>query len=51
MTLESQYEKYLKENPDSNLSFENWKEFLGKSIADAIENSDEYIKNIFKNKQ
>jgi uncharacterized protein (DUF1778 family) len=27
-TLETQYENYLKENPNSDVSFETWKQFI-----------------------
>jgi len=27
-TLETQYENYLKENPNSDISFEMWKQFI-----------------------
>lgn len=45
MTLESQYEQYQNENPESKLNFEEWQTFLGKKLQEAIDNSDESVKN------
>lgn len=45
MTLESQYEQYQNENPESKLSFEEWQTLFGKKLQEAIDNSDESVKN------
>jgi len=31
-TLETQYKNFLRENPESKFTFDEWKEWLGKSI-------------------
>jgi hypothetical protein len=36
-TLETQYKNYLLENPNSNLTFEEWKIRLGDIISKGIE--------------
>jgi len=36
-TLETQYKNYLLENPNSNLTFEEWKIRLGDIISNGIE--------------
>lgn len=35
-TLETQYKNYLRDNPDSILSFEEWKEQLAEGIREAL---------------
>jgi hypothetical protein len=40
-TLQSQYERFLKENADSNFTFEEWKTCLGNKIANVIINPEE----------
>ena len=35
-TLETQYEKYLSENPDSKFTFEDWKQKVLKPMATRI---------------
>jgi hypothetical protein len=35
---ESQYKSFLKENPDSNFTFDEWKSWLGNKIASVIVN-------------
>lgn len=38
MTLEQQYKSYLKENPDSKITFNQWKqEVLGTNLREAID--------------
>ena len=36
MTLESQYEQFMKQNPDSKFTFEERKKWLGKNLSEAI---------------
>ena len=36
MTLESQYNQFLKHNPDSNFSFNEWKQWHGNQIKQAL---------------
>ena len=38
MTLESQYNQFLKHNPDSNFSFNEWKQWHGNQIKQALIN-------------
>ena len=35
-TLETQYKNFILDNPDSKLTFEEWKEWLGKQIEEAL---------------
>lgn len=50
MTLESQYKQYQNENPESKLNFEEWQtQILGKKLQEAIDNSDESVKNSIRN--
>ena len=37
-TLETQYKNFLLENPESKLTFDEWKEWLGKQLGEAIKN-------------
>lgn len=34
-TLESQYKRYLRENPGKTPTFEEWKKQLGKNLSEA----------------
>ena len=36
-TLETQYKNYLLENPDSKFTFDEWKEWLGNQLNEALE--------------
>ena len=36
-TLETQYKNYLLNNPDSKFTFEQWKEWLGNQLKEALE--------------
>jgi hypothetical protein len=36
--LKTQYRNFLSDHPESKFTFEEWKEFLAKSIEDSIEN-------------
>ena len=36
MTLESQYEQYKKENPDSTYTFDEWKEKVFRSLLESF---------------
>jgi hypothetical protein len=35
-TLETQYKNFLLENPESMLTFDEWKEWLGKQLEEAL---------------
>ncbi len=35
-TLETQYKNYLKDNPDSKFTFDEWKEWLSNDINEGI---------------
>lgn len=35
-TLETQYKNFLLENPESKLTFDEWKEWLGKQIGEEL---------------
>lgn len=35
-TLETQYKNFLLENPKSKLTFDEWKEWLGKQLEEAL---------------
>ena len=35
-TLETQYKNYLLENPDSKFTFDEWKEWLGNQLNEAL---------------
>lgn len=35
-TLETQYKNFLLDNTDSKLTFEEWKEWLGKQIGEEL---------------
>lgn len=35
-TLETQYKNFLLENPELNLTFEEWKEWLGKQLEESL---------------
>ena len=35
-TLETQYKNFLLDNPDYKLTFEEWKEWLGKQIGEEL---------------
>jgi len=37
-TLETQYKNFLLDNPDSKLTFEEWKEWFGKQMVESIKN-------------
>ena len=37
-TLETQYKNFLLDNPDSKFTFEEWKEWFGKQLAESIKN-------------
>jgi hypothetical protein len=41
-TLETQYKNFLLENPNSKFTFEEWKEWLGKQLEEALKD----IKNM-----
>ncbi len=43
-SLETQYKNYLNENPESDLSFEDWKKRLGENIKSEFEKMMEEIK-------
>lgn len=36
-TLETQYKNYLKDNPDSKFSFDEWKVWFGNQIKEGME--------------
>ena len=36
-TLETQYKNYMEKNPLSEFTFEQWKDWWGKQLADAIQ--------------
>jgi len=36
-TLETQYKDFLYDHPESKFTFEEWKEWFGKSISEAIQ--------------
>jgi hypothetical protein len=36
-TLETQYKNYLLENPNSKFTFDEWKEWLGNQLNEALE--------------
>lgn len=36
MTLETQYKNYKIDNPNSNVTFDEWKVMLGKRLEDAV---------------
>jgi hypothetical protein len=36
-TLETQYKNYLLKNPDSKFTFDQWKEWLGNQLNEALE--------------
>ena len=40
-TLETQYENFLLENPESNITFEEWKVLLGKQLEQVIKDIEE----------
>ena len=35
-TLETQYKNYLKDNPDSEFTFDEWRVWLGEQIKEAL---------------
>jgi hypothetical protein len=35
-TLETQYKNYLRDNPDSKFTFDEWKEWWGKTLVTAL---------------
>jgi hypothetical protein len=35
-TLETQYKNFLLENPNSKITFEEWKEWLGKQLEEEL---------------
>jgi hypothetical protein len=35
-TLETQYKNFLLENPESMLTFDEWKEWLGKQLEESL---------------
>jgi hypothetical protein len=41
-TLETQYKNFLLENPKSKLTFDEWKEWLGKQLEEALKDILEY---------
>ena len=45
-TLETQYKNYLKDNPDSKFTFDEWKKWLGDQINEALKDLKENQKNI-----
>ena len=45
-TLETQYKNYLLENPDSKFTFDEWKEWLGNQLNEALEDLKKNQKNI-----
>ncbi len=45
-TLETQYKNYLLGNPDSKFTFEEWKEWLGNQLNEALEDLKKNQKNI-----
>ena len=40
-TLETQYKNFLLENPESNITFEEWKILLGKQLEQVIKEIEE----------
>jgi hypothetical protein len=40
-TLETQYENFLLENPELNITFEEWKVLLGKQLEQVIKEIEE----------
>lgn len=49
-TLETQYKNYLKDNPDSKFTFDEWKEwFASNIILPEIETVEEYFLSNIKN--
>lgn len=40
-TLETQYKNFLLENPESNITFEEWKVLLGKKLEQAFKDIEE----------
>lgn len=36
-TLETQYKNYLKDNPDSEFTFDEWRVWLGKELSKALD--------------
>jgi hypothetical protein len=44
-SLERQYKNYLDENPESDLSFEDWKKQLGENIKSGFEKMLEEVKS------
>jgi hypothetical protein len=44
-TLETQYKNFLLENPNSKFTFEEWKEWLGKQIGEALKDIKEKEKS------
>ena len=45
-TLETQYKNYLLNNPDSKFTFEQWKEWLGNQLNEALKDLKKNQKNI-----
>ena len=45
-TLETQYKNYLLNNPDSKFTFDEWKEWLGNQLNEALKDLKENQKNI-----
>ena len=44
-TLESQYDSYKRNNPDSTFTFEEWKSWLGENLKEAFRKFEEEQKN------
>ena len=50
-TLESQYESFKKNNPESTFTFDEWKKWYGEMIADAFRRYEEQKKKEEDDKQ
>ena len=47
-TLETQYKNYLLENPDSKFTFDEWKEWLGNQLNEALEDLKKNQKKVWQ---
>jgi hypothetical protein len=47
-TLETQYKNFLLENPNSKFTFEEWKEWLGKQLEEALKDIKEKKKSWYE---
>lgn len=47
-TLQTQYKNYLKNNPDSNLTYEQWLDQLSKNLAEVVAQHHPHISDDFQ---